>query len=66
MELLTRHPDEVGDGETAPTPDEAGLRRSLEGTVMPWFATRKKELANRPLSCEQAFGEALERDERER
>jgi len=28
--------------------------------VLPWFETRKKELANRPLIREQAFGEALD------
>jgi hypothetical protein len=42
------------------------LRRFLEGTVMPWFETRRKELANRPLICEQAFGEALDPDKLER
>jgi hypothetical protein len=26
--------------------------------VLPWFETRKKELANRPLIREQAFGVA--------
>jgi len=25
--------------------------------VLPWFENRQKELANRPLICEQAFGE---------
>jgi hypothetical protein len=38
----------------------AGLRRFLEGEILPWFATRRKELANRPLIREQAFGEALD------
>jgi hypothetical protein len=28
--------------------------------VLPWFDNRKKELVNRPLIREQAFGEALE------
>jgi hypothetical protein len=28
--------------------------------VLPWLETRKKELANRPLIREQAFGEALD------
>ena len=37
-------------------PDENGLRRFLEGAVLPWFDGRKKELANRPLIREQAFG----------
>jgi len=29
-------------GEEPATPDEDGLRRFLEGTVMPWFDGRKK------------------------
>jgi hypothetical protein len=31
-----------------------------------WFETRRKELANRPLIREQAFGEALDPDKLER
>jgi hypothetical protein len=65
-DLLARHPDELEEGERPATPDEAGLRRFLEGTVMPWFDTRKKDLANRPLIREQAFGEALDPDKLER
>jgi hypothetical protein len=34
--------------------------------VLPWLETRKKELANRPLIREQAFGEALDPDKLER
>jgi hypothetical protein len=34
--------------------------------VLPWFETRKKELANRPLIREQAFGESLDPDKLER
>ncbi|MBM3489646.1 MAG: hypothetical protein FJX68_04225 [Alphaproteobacteria bacterium] len=63
---LARDPDELDEGEEAATPDEDGLRRFLEGTVMPWFDGRKKELANRPLIREQAFGEALDPDKLER
>ena len=37
-----------------------GLR--IEGDVLPWFENRKKELANRPRTREQAFGEALDAD----
>lgn len=65
-DLLARDPDELDEGEEAATPDEASLRRFLEGTVLPWYATRKKELANRPLIREQAFGEALDPDKLER
>ena len=46
--------------------DEAGLQRFLEVTVMPWFENRRKELANRPLIREQAFGEALDPHKLER
>ena len=42
------------------------LRRFLEGEVLPWFDNRKKELENRPLIREQAFGEALDPDKLER
>jgi hypothetical protein len=43
-----------------------GLKRFLEGEVLPWVQNRKKELANRPLIREQAFGEALDPDKLER
>jgi hypothetical protein len=33
--------------------------------VLPWFEARKKELANRPLIREQAFGESLDPDKLE-
>ncbi|MBM3586683.1 MAG: hypothetical protein FJX33_02485 [Alphaproteobacteria bacterium] len=65
-DLLARDHDELEEGEQPATPDEDGLRRFLEGTVMPWFGTRKKELANRPLIRDQAFGEALDPNKLER
>ena len=34
--------------------------------VLPWIENRKKQLANRPLIREQAFGEALDPDKLER
>jgi hypothetical protein len=34
--------------------------------VLPWFETRKQDIANRPLICEQAFGESLDPDNLER
>ena len=46
--------------------DAEGLRRFIEVEVLPWFKTRKKELANRPLIREQAFGEALDSEKLER
>ena len=63
-DCLAPDPDELDEGEEPA--DETGLRRFLEDTVMPWFETRKKELANRPLIREQAFGEALDPDKLER
>ena len=59
-DMLARDPDDLDKGEEPATADEAGLRRFLEDEVLPWFETRKKELANRPLIREQAFGEALD------
>lgn len=61
-DMLARDPDELDEGEQPTTPDEDGLRRFLERTVMPWFDGCKKELTNRPLIREQAFGEALDPD----
>ncbi|MBM3567325.1 MAG: hypothetical protein FJX46_01065 [Alphaproteobacteria bacterium] len=65
-DMLARDPEDLDEGEEPATPDEAGLRRFLEGTVMPWFDGRKKELANRPLIREQAFGESLDPDKLQR
>jgi len=65
-DVLARDPDELEAGEEPAAPDEDGLRHFLEGEVLPWFEGRKKELANRPLIREQAFGEALDPDKLER
>jgi hypothetical protein len=65
-EVLARDPDELDEGEEPATADAEGLRRFLEAKVLPWFETREKELANRPLIREQAFGEALDPDKLER
>ncbi len=59
-DVLARDPDELEEDEAPATADADGLRRFLETEVLPWFETRKKELANRPLIREQAFGEALD------
>ena len=48
------------------TADVESLRRFLEAEVLPCFETRRKELANRPLIREQAFGDALDADKLER
>ena len=65
-DVLARDPDEMEEDEEPATADAEGLRRFLEGEVLPWFENRKKELANRPLIREQAFGEALDPDKLER
>jgi hypothetical protein len=65
-EVLARDPDELYDNQEPATADVDGLRRFLEGDVLPCFETRKKELANRPLIREQAFGESLDADKLER
>jgi hypothetical protein len=64
--VLARGPDELEEDEAPATADTEGLLRFLEGEVLPWFETRKKELANRPLIREQAFGEALDAHKLER
>ena len=46
-----------------PTPRPAPLS---EVEVLPWFKARRKELANRPLIREQAFGQSLDPDKLER
>ena len=54
-DTLARDPEELEEDEEPFTDDAEGLRRFLEGEVLPWFEARKKELANRPLIREQAF-----------
>jgi hypothetical protein len=46
--------------------DAADLLRFLEGETLPWYGMRRTELANRPLICARAFGEALDPDRLER
>jgi hypothetical protein len=65
-EELARDPDELEEDEEPATADAEGLRHFLEEEVLPWFENRKKELANRPLLRDQAFGEALDPDKLER
>jgi len=65
-DMLARKPDELQKGEEPTTADATGLRAFLETVVLPWLETHKKELANRPLIREQAFGEALDPDKLER
>jgi hypothetical protein len=55
------------DDEDEPyTGDGAGLQRFLEAKVETWYATRRRELENRPLIRAQAYGEACDLDDLER
>lgn len=65
-DTLDRDPDELDEDEEAPTADAESLRRFLEREILPWYSTRRKELANRPLIREQAFGDAVNADKLER
>ena len=65
-DLLARNRDELDEGEKPASDDSDGLRGFLEGEVLPWLENRKKELINRPLIREQAFGESLDPDKLER
>jgi hypothetical protein len=65
-DTLASDRDELGEGKEPATADVEGLRRFLEGDVLPWFENRQKELANRPLIREQAFGDALDPNKLER
>jgi len=65
-DILARDPDELEEDEEPATADPNGLLRFLGATALPWVDTRKRELANRPLIREQAFGEALDPDKLER
>ncbi len=53
-------PDDYDEDQMPYTPDAASLRRYLESEIAPWYATRRKELENRPLIRAQALGEALD------
>ena len=64
--VLAHDPDELEENQGPYTADAAGLLGFLEGEILPWYAMRRTELANRPLICAQAFGEALDPDRLER
>lgn len=59
---LERGPDEIGEGETPTKPNAVDLQNFIENELLPWYAQRRKELENRPLIREQAFGEAFDPD----
>jgi hypothetical protein len=57
-DTLARDPAELEEDDEPFTADAEGLRHFLGEEVLLWFEARKKELANRPLIREQAFGES--------
>jgi hypothetical protein len=63
---LACSPDELEEDDAPATASVEGLRRFLQDQVLPWFDTRRNELANRPLIREQAFGEALDPEKLDR
>jgi len=65
-EALESEPSGPEEDEKPATPDAEGLRRFLQEQLLPWFENQKKEMMNRPLVREQAFGEALDPDKLER
>jgi len=66
QDVLDADPNDLSENEQPATPDVEGLTRFIEQEVQPWYVQRRKELANRPLIREQAFGEALKPDQLER
>ena len=51
QDTLTGDPDELKEDAAPATTATDGLRCFVEAEVLPWFETRTKELANRPLIC---------------
>jgi hypothetical protein len=62
---LQRSPNDLDDDEEPFSPDSESLRRFIEQKVLPSLETRRKELSNRPVIREQAFGESLDPDKLE-
>lgn len=65
-QMLAQDIDEINEDQEPVTADSESLRLFIEQQVLPWFVNRRKELANRPLIREQAFGESLDPDKLER
>ena len=63
---LHRNPNDLDEDEEPLSPDGENLRRFIEQKVLPNLESRRKELSNRPLIREQAFGESLDPDKLER
>jgi hypothetical protein len=59
--VLACDPDELEEETRSPTrPRRLACCDSWEGETVLWYGVRRTELANRPLICAQAFGEALD------
>ena len=65
-DVLSIDPDDLDEDEEPATADAECLQRHLEREILPWSVTRKKELSNRPLIREHAFGEAFDPGKLER
>jgi hypothetical protein len=65
-DTLKLGPNELEHDEEPAAADAEGLRRFLEGKVLPWYEDRRTQIANHPLLREQAFGESLDPDKLER
>ena len=63
---LSWGPRDYDEDRTPYRADAEGLKRFLEDEVLPWYEKRRRELENRPLIREQAFGEAVDPDRLER
>ena len=59
-------PDEIGKGKEPAPPMSRACAASSKARCCRGSRNRRKELANRPLVREQAFGEALDPDKLER
>ncbi|WP_247522597.1 hypothetical protein [Bradyrhizobium sp. 190] len=58
--------NELGEGKEPATADVEGVRRLLEGEVLPWFENRRKNWPTGPLIRDPAFGDALDPNKLER
>ena len=65
-ESLTEDQEEREECDEPYVADSDGLLKFLAAKVLPWYVTRRKELSNRPLIREQAFGESLDPNKLER
>ena len=59
-DMLDSDPEDFDEDDEPLAADADSLRRFLEREILPWYVTRRKGVANRPLIREQAFGDALD------